>query len=371
MAKRTATGLILFCLQLLACFSQSKGDGRDEIKGMFVFGSSLVDNGNNNFLQDSLAKADFLPYGIDFPRGPSGRFTNGRNVVDLLGEMLKLPRLIPPFSDPSTKGSRVVHGVNFASGASGILDETGFVARQVITLNQQIRNFEEITLPDLEQQLGCKGRSSEVLKNYMFVVGTGGNDYSFNYFLRRGNINVTLQAFTANLTNSLSLQLKKLYTLGARKFVLMSVNPLGCYPMLNAMRNGSRCIEALNQAATLFNDGLKSLIDVAKSDMPNSNLVFVNSYKIISDIIENPSSKGFKDASNECCEVVPSAQLGGSGTLCKQGGKTCSDRRAHVFFDGLHPTEAVNVEIATKAFTSYLQTDVYPINVNQLAKLKL
>ncbi|KAL4280382.1 hypothetical protein GQ457_03G029310 [Hibiscus cannabinus] len=367
MGKRTAVAQILLCLELLACFSQSKAKG-EEIKGMFVFGSSLVDNGNNNFLQDSLAKADFLPYGIDFPHGPSGRFTNGKNVVDLLAQLLNLPFLIPPFSDPSTKGIRVIHGVNFASGASGILDETGFVARQVITLNQQIRNFEQITLPELKQQLGCK---AELLKNYMFVVGTGGNDYSFNYFLRRGDNNVTLEAFTANLTNSLSLQLKRLYTLGARKFVLMSVNPLGCYPMLNAVRNGSRCIEALNQAATLFNDGLKSLIDVAKSDMPNSNLVFVNSYKIISDIIENPSSKGFRDANNECCEVVPSAQLGGSGTLCKQGGKTCSDRNAHVFFDGLHPTEAVNVEIATKAFTSYLQTEVYPINVQQLAKLKL
>ncbi|KAE8728512.1 non-specific lipid-transfer protein-like [Hibiscus syriacus] len=321
---------------------------------MFVFGSSLVDNGNNNFLQNSLAKADFLPYGIDFPLGPTGRFTNGKNVVDLLGEMLMLPCLIPTFSDPSTKGIRVVHGVNFASGASGILDETGFVA-----------NLEEITLPELEKQLGTR----EIIKNYMFIVGTGGNDYSFNYFLRRGDNNLTLQDFTANLTNSLSLQLKKLYKLGARKFVLMSINPLGCYPMVNALRNGSNCIEALNRAATLFNDGLKWLVDVAKSDMPESNLVFVNSYKIISDSIENPSSRGFRDVNNACCEVVASSQLGGGGVLCKEGGRTCNDRRGHVFFDGLHPTEAVNVEIAIKAFTSKLQTEVYPINVHQLALL--
>ena len=66
---------------------------------------------------------------------------------------------------------------------------------------------------------------------------------------------------------------------------------------------------------------------------------------------------------------MPSIQLRGSGVLCKKGGKTCGDRSAHVFFDGLHPTEAVNIQIATKAFTSYLQTEVYPINVNQLAKL--
>lgn len=86
-----------------------------------------MDNGNNNFLHN-MAKADYSPYGIDFPLGPSGRFTNGRNVVDLLGEFLELPSLIPPFADPSTKGLKVINGVNFASGGSGILDDTGSIA---------------------------------------------------------------------------------------------------------------------------------------------------------------------------------------------------------------------------------------------------
>lgn len=95
---------------------------------MFVFGSSLVDNGNNNFLKNSMAKADYLPYGIDFPYGPSGRFTNGKNVIDLLGEYLELPSFVPAFTNPSTKGGRIVHGVNYASGASGILDDTGSIA---------------------------------------------------------------------------------------------------------------------------------------------------------------------------------------------------------------------------------------------------
>jgi phospholipase/lecithinase/hemolysin len=94
---------------------------------MFVFGSSLVDNGNNNFLKNSMAKADFLPYGIDFPYGPSGRFTNGKNVIDVLCDQLKLP-LVPAFTDPSTKGTKIIHGVNYASGASGILDDTGLLA---------------------------------------------------------------------------------------------------------------------------------------------------------------------------------------------------------------------------------------------------
>ena len=32
-----------------------------------------------------MAKANYQPYGIDFPAGPTGRFTNGRNIGDIIG----------------------------------------------------------------------------------------------------------------------------------------------------------------------------------------------------------------------------------------------------------------------------------------------
>jgi len=32
---------------------------------------------------------------------------------------------LPPFADPNTVGTRILHGVNYASAAAGILDETG------------------------------------------------------------------------------------------------------------------------------------------------------------------------------------------------------------------------------------------------------
>ncbi|KAF2291029.1 hypothetical protein GH714_019159 [Hevea brasiliensis] len=227
---------------------------------------------------------------------------NGKNVIDLLGDQLHLP-LIPAFADPSTIGIRIIHGVDYASGASGILDDTGLLAGGVINLNQQIRNFEEITLPGLEIEMGMQSR--KLLKNYLFVVGTGGNDYSFNYFLRPSDASVSVEAFTANLTNSLSKQLEKLYNLGGRKFVLMSVNPIGCYPMVKAIQRASNgsCNQDLNRAARLFNAHLKSLVNDIKPKLPGSYLVFVNSYKIIADIIKNPVSKGFEDTSNACCEV--------------------------------------------------------------------
>ncbi|KAK3008042.1 hypothetical protein RJ639_014937 [Escallonia herrerae] len=168
--------------------------------------------------------------------------------------------------------------------------------------------------------------------------------------------------------------LQKLYSLGARKFLIMGLYPLGCSPSVRArqpLRN--RCIQSLNMVAHLFNAHLKSLVDVIKPQMPGSTLVYVNSYKIIRDIIKNPSSKGiisankvnyvgFNDTSSACCEV-------GNGILCKRGGSTCANRSSYVYFDGLHPTEAVNVVLASKAYASNRNAEVYPMNVEQLTKL--
>jgi len=67
--------------------SLSKGDDSNQLGASYVFGDSLVDAGNNNYLQ-TLSKADVPPNGIDFkPSGgnPTGRFTNGRTIADIVG----------------------------------------------------------------------------------------------------------------------------------------------------------------------------------------------------------------------------------------------------------------------------------------------
>lgn len=88
--------------------------------------------------------------------------------------------------------------------------------------------------------------------------------------------------------------LQQLYDLGARKFVVFSVQAMGCYPVVReAMQasNGS-CVEAINEAALLCNFHLKSLARSSNDQMPGSKMVFVDSYKIIRDIIDNPVDNG-------------------------------------------------------------------------------
>lgn len=55
-----------------------------DIQASFIFGDSLLDVGNNNYIS-SLAKANHYPYGIDFGM-PTGRFCNGRTVLDVIGK---------------------------------------------------------------------------------------------------------------------------------------------------------------------------------------------------------------------------------------------------------------------------------------------
>jgi phospholipase/lecithinase/hemolysin len=52
---------------------------------LFVFGDSLSDNGNNNNILTN-AKANYVPYGVDFPNGVTGRFTNGPTTIDYIGK---------------------------------------------------------------------------------------------------------------------------------------------------------------------------------------------------------------------------------------------------------------------------------------------
>ena len=58
---------------------------RSLVPSIYVFGDSIVDVGNNDFLPPPAPRARF-PYGIDFAgTGMTGRFTNGYNLADLVG----------------------------------------------------------------------------------------------------------------------------------------------------------------------------------------------------------------------------------------------------------------------------------------------
>lgn len=77
--------LSLFCSIIFLHFlSVNSRDSPPLAPALYVFGDSLFDSGNNNLLP-TLTRANYLPYGVNFPGGVTGRFTNGRTVADFIG----------------------------------------------------------------------------------------------------------------------------------------------------------------------------------------------------------------------------------------------------------------------------------------------
>ncbi|KAF5740557.1 GDSL esterase/lipase 1 [Tripterygium wilfordii] len=84
---------------------------------LFIFGDSLYDAGNNNYLNTTKPnQASLWPYGETYFKHPTGRYSNGRVIPDFIAQFAGMP-LIPPFLQP---GLHEYHyGVNFASAGSG------------------------------------------------------------------------------------------------------------------------------------------------------------------------------------------------------------------------------------------------------------
>ncbi|KAL4586467.1 hypothetical protein LXL04_011103 [Taraxacum kok-saghyz] len=342
--------------------------GAAQAPAIWVMGDSLVDNGNNNFL-NSIAKANFYPYGIDYYRGPSGRFCNARTFSDILGDWLGIAAP-PPFSDPTTAGNRILGGVNYASAAGGILDESGLNYGDRYTLSQQVVNF-ETTLGQLRSMMS-PGNLTQLLSNSIVVMVFGSNDYINNYFLTNGYSTTrgyTPEAFANLLLTRYARQIHALYSLGLRKFFIPGIGPLGCIPSILATGQApaGRCVDSVNQMLGPFNEGLKRLVDQLNGGShPGGIFVYGNTYGVFGDILNNPAKYGFTVRDRACCGI--GRNLGEITCLPLQG--PCMNRDQHVFWDAFHPTQAANAVLAQRAYSGS-STDCYPINVQQLAQFRL
>ena len=54
---------------------------------LFIFGDSLFDSGNNNYIRTSRGfQANYRPYGETFFPSPTGRATDGRTIPDFISK---------------------------------------------------------------------------------------------------------------------------------------------------------------------------------------------------------------------------------------------------------------------------------------------
>ncbi|KAL0390862.1 UNVERIFIED_CONTAM: GDSL esterase/lipase [Sesamum calycinum] len=213
-------------------------------RAFFVFGDSLVDNGNNNYLVTT-ARADSPPYGIDYPtRRPTGRFSNGYNIPDLISQALGAESTLA-YLNPQLRGEKLLVGANFASAGIGILNDTGVQFASIIRIFQQLALFQQY-------------------------------------------------------------QSRRLYDLGARRVLVTGTGPLGCVPAELATRStNGECAAEPQRAAAIFNPLLVQMIGALNQEIGSNIFVAVNAMEMQNDFITNPQAFGFITSKVACCGQGP------------------------------------------------------------------
>ncbi|XP_062102196.1 GDSL esterase/lipase At2g23540-like [Humulus lupulus] len=347
----------------------------DDHKGLgasFIFGDSLVDAGNNNYLS-TLSKANIPPNGIDFKASggnPTGRYTNGRTIGDIVGEELGQSHFAVPYLAPNASGKAILYGVNYASGGGGILNATGRIFVNRLGMDIQIDYF-TITRKQFDKLLGPSKAKEFIMKKSFFSITVGANDFLNNYLLPVLSIGARISqspdSFIDDMITHLRAQLTRLYKLDARKFVVGNVGPIGCIPYqktINQLKQ-DQCVELPNKLAIQYNGRLKDLLTELTKTLPGSTFIYANVYDLVLELITNYDNYGFSTASRACC--------GNGGQFagiipCGPTSSMCSDRSKHVFWDPYHPSEAANVIIAKKLLDGEKRY-ISPMNLRQLKEL--
>ncbi|XP_050224386.1 GDSL esterase/lipase At5g33370-like [Mercurialis annua] len=336
-----------------------------EARAFFVFGDSLVDNGNNNYLVTT-ARADAPPYGIDFPtHRPTGRFSNGLNIPDLIGQQIGADFLLPYLS-PRLTGKKLLNGANFASAGIGILNDTGIQFVSIIRMFQQFHCFEKYQ-KRVSFLIGAE-QTRQLVNEALVLITVGGNDFVNNYYLVPDSIRsrqFALPDYVKLLISEYKLHLKKLYDLGARRVLVTGTGPLGCVPAEMALRSSNgECSSELQKAAALYNPQLTQMIKQLNTEIGSDIFVAANTAQIHADFISNPQAYGFSTSKIACCGQGPYNGLG----LCTAASNLCPNRDEYVFWDPFHPSERANKLIVHQILTG--STDyMSPMNLSTILAL--
>eukprot|EP00253_Pinus_taeda_P027231 PITA_27231 len=336
------------------------GAAEREIKPVsFIFGDSLSDVGNNNHLSRSLAKSNYPWYGIDFGDGlPTGRYTNGRTICDIVAEKTGLP--IPaPILDPSTDDNTVLkQGVNYASGGGGILNETGYLFIQRLCLWRQIEMFQGTKIT-IAKKIG-HDKAEKFFNESIYLMSIGSNDYINNYLLpvEADSWQFAPDDFIDYLISTLRQQLTTLHQLGVRRLLFTGLGPLGCIPLQRVLTTDGSCQQNLNEYAVKFNAATGSLIADLNSKLPGARFLFADGYTFFTHLIENPQAYGFENADTPCCSFGRYRPT----LSCVAAAKLCPDRSKYLFWDEYHPSDAANLVIAQSLISSLKLNPGNPAN---------
>ncbi|QHO40372.1 GDSL esterase/lipase EXL3-like isoform X1 [Arachis hypogaea] len=328
--------IISCCVKGMSCQEQNIRKKNESVPAIFVFGDSIVDTGNNNYIK-TIAKCNFPPYGRDFAAGgykPNGRFSNGLVPSDFIAEIFGVKDILPPYLDPNLQLQELLTGVSFASGGAGY-DPLTSKAAGAMSLSDQLDKLGEYQ-KKIREAVG-ENRAETIVSKSIYIVCLGSDDIANTYLPFRQS-QYDIPSYTDLMASLAFTFLKELYGVGARRIGVVSMPIIGCVPSQRTVEGGINraCSDFENQAAILFNMKLLSQTKLLNKQFPDARIVYLDIYNTLDQVIQNPAQYDFEVVDKGCCGtgIIEASMSCNSLSI-----NTCTDDSNYIFWDSYHPTE--------------------------------
>ncbi|TXG54646.1 hypothetical protein EZV62_019902 [Acer yangbiense] len=332
---------------------------RCEFPALYNFGDSNSDTGGK-----SAAMTDVSPQnGETFFGHPSGRFSDGRLIIDFIAENLKL-QYLSAYLD--SIGANFRQGANFATGGSSIRPPGYSPFHLAIQISQFVQ-FKSRTMalyhkftpnrktPPFRSVLPRPRDFSRAL----YTLDIGQNDLA--YGLKHSN-EEQVRAIIPDILDQFSQAVQQLYKEGARFFWIHNTGPIGCLPNRvlyfqpkpsDLDQNG--CMKSHNEVAQEFNKQLKDrIMSQLRVQLPQAAFTYVDVYAVKYALISNAKNQGFVDPMNICC--------GSCAKGAVVNGTVCDHPSMHISWDGTHYSEAANFWVASHILKGSFSDPPLPIH---------
>ncbi|XP_068490875.1 GDSL esterase/lipase At5g03610-like isoform X2 [Phaseolus vulgaris] len=337
MVKQTLSVMTLLLL-LFFILREVEGDERlDEVK-LFVFGDSYVDTGNS---VNSISYKP--PSGITFPGTPAGRFSDGCVLTDYIASYLKIKSPTPYVFRNSSEQQ---HGINFAHGGTGIFNTLADGPNMTV----QIDSFEKL----IQQKIYTKAD----LESSVALVNAAGNDYATFLQRKQGSIQ-NIQAFTTSLIQQMSLNLRRLHSLGINKIAVGLLEPIGCMPLITMATSYDKCLEPFNFISQNHSQMLLQTVQELNKELGKPVFVTLDLYNsflsVLATMQKSRSDPTLMNPLQPCCEGVSMEYY--CGSVDERGKKKyglCQKPEVSFFWEGVHLSQNGWYRVYTMLYSSLL-----------------
>lgn len=278
---------------------------------IYVFGDSLSDPGNTfEATQENIPPPPYY----------DGRFSNGPNWIDYLGQDLGLNPT--PVTDVISGSAQPTEGINFAfggatTGTDNTISLTFPVFAGLPALQQEIQSFKSL-VPTADPDA-------------LYIVWAGANDYlpTQGSFVPYTNPEVPLK----NLSDAVT----SLANAGAKNILVANLPDLGNTPVAYSVdQSFPGTSAALNALTEAHNTGLSTALnDLSQSFDINIIPFYVDS--LFEEVLDNPGKFGFTNTTDACISDPVACAANPNG---------------YFFWDQQHPTTAVHQILAERAYSA-------------------